>query len=101
MGPTRWSIDPLLHITLPNEVFESTFADLSLVLSLYLTTLLLSVTYSIAHKILLKFSGVYISLEGRSRQIIVIHHATEGLVLSALFPIFSYHMIKTNFQIHE
>ena len=98
---TRWSIDPLLHANLPSEFFESIFADLSLVLFLYLLTLVLSVTYSITHKLLLKYSENYVALEGSQKQIIVTHHAIEAVVLSVLFPIFSYYMIRTNFQIHE
>ena len=101
MVSTRWSIDPLLHASLPNEVFESAFTDKSLFLCAFLSSVALSITYSIAHQILTKYSREYVALESRTKQLVVVHHATEALVLSVVFPIFSYFMIKTNFQIQE
>jgi hypothetical protein len=97
----HWSLDPLLYATLPKEVFETYVINHSLMQFSYLVLLIFSTIYSITHKILQKYSVQYNALENRSKQIVVVHHAVEGLILSCVFPFFSYYMIRSNFQIHE
>ena len=102
MSTSSWSLDPLLHASsLPEKVYESAIANLTFVQSLYLITLLLSVTYPLVHKLLLKYFEKYNDIKPASKQTVVLHHAVEALVLSIAFPFFTYYMVKVNFQVHE
>ena len=96
--PIVWSLDPLLHHALPAKVILS---DIGLIQGMPLICLLLSVSYPLIHKILLRFFKSYADITPASKQIVVLHHAVEAIVLSFLFPIFTAYMIKVNFQIHE
>jgi hypothetical protein len=85
-------------------VYESDFAHLTFVQSVYLITLLFSVTYPlVVHKLLLKKIEKYNAIKPAtsSKQIIELHHAVEALVLSIAFPFFTYYMVKVNFQVHD
>ena len=103
MSTSSWSLDPLLHASLPEKVYESAIANLTFVQSFYLITLLLSVTYPLVHKLLLKKIEKYNAIKPAtsSKQIIELHHAVEALVLSIAFPFFTYYMVKVNFQVHD
>ena len=49
------------------------------------------------HKILLIGSKRYAAMEVPSKQIVVTHHALEAVVLSIIFPFFTYFMSKAFF----
>jgi hypothetical protein len=98
---SNWSLDPLLYATLPAKVCESIIADLKLIRYVYLVILLLSVTYPLVHKLLLKIFEKYNAIKPPSKQVVVLHHAVEALVLSIAFPFFTYYMVRFNFQVHE
>jgi hypothetical protein len=98
---SNWSFDPLLYATLPAKVCESVIADLDLIRCIYLLILLLSVTYPLVHKLLLKSFEKYNEIKPPNKQIVVLHHAVEALVLSIAFPFFTYYMVRVNFQVHE
>ena len=87
---SNWSLDPLLYATLPAKVCESIIADLKLIRYVYLVILLLSVTYPLVHKLLLKSFEKYNEIKLPSKQVAVLHHAVEALVLSIAFPFFTY-----------
>ena len=98
---TNWSLDPLLHTNLPAAICESIFANLTFVRMLYLTAMVLSVTYPIVHTVLLKSFKRYQEIKTPGKQVVVLHHAVEALVLTLSLPFFTYYMIRANFQIHE
>ena len=98
---TNWSLDPLLHANLPRAVCESIFANLAYVRLLYIMVMVLSVTYPIVHTVLLKSFERYQRIKTPGKQVVVLHHAVEALVLTLSLPFFTYYMIRVNFQIHE
>jgi len=97
-SPTQWSLHPLLYGHLPSQVIESGVADINFLLFIFCGSLLLALAYPLTHKLLLKMSRKYKALKDVNKQIVVTHHALEALVLSLLFPFFSYFMIRLNFQ---
>jgi len=98
---TNWSLDPLLHGNLPTTVLESIFENMTFVREFYIMILMLSVTYPIVHKVLLYNFERYREIKTHGKQIVVLHHAVEALILSLSLPFFTYYMIRVNFQIHE
>eukprot|EP00957_Ditylum_brightwellii_P201511 15325995-Ditylum_brightwellii.AAC.1 len=46
-------------------------------------------------------STEYIAIEQSNRKIAVVHHLVETLVLTSIFPVFTYNTIIVNFQVHE
>ena len=101
--PTSWSLDPLLHDTLPTELIESSIftGDLRTVQLIYLSAIMLAIAYPIIHKVLLRFSQQYSDMDRAGKQITTLHHAVEALILSIVTPFFSYCMIRVNFQVHD
>ena len=101
--PTSWSLDPLLHDTLPTEWIESSIltGDLRTVQLIYLSIMIMAIAYPIVHKVLLRFSQRYSEMNRAGKQITTLHHTVEALILSILTPFFSYFMIRVNFQVHN
>lgn len=98
---SMWSLDPLLYASLPEEVYKSVIGDIDIVRGMYIMLLVLPLIYILIHKVLLKFNTRYRGLSNTSsKQIVVLHHAVEALVLSMFLPINSFSIIKANFQIH-
>ena len=98
---TNWSLDPLLHGHLPTPVAESILGNITFLQKIYLVIMMLSITYPIVHKVLLCSFEKYREIRTRGKQIVVLHHAVEALILTISIPFFTYYMIKVNFQIHE
>jgi hypothetical protein len=98
---TNWSLDPLLHGHLPTPVGESIFVNITFLQKFYFVIMMLSITYTIVHKVLLCNFEKYREIRTRGKQIVVLHHAVEALILTISIPFFTYYMIKVNFQIHE
>ena len=98
---TSWSLDPLLHDTLPAKASESIFTDLRTVQLVYLSIMILAIAYPGVHKVLLRFSQQYSDMKRADKQITTLHHAVEALILSIAMPFFSYYMIRVNFQVHN
>ena len=61
---------------------------------------MLSLSYPLFHKVLFRFEK-YNAIESSSKQLVVLHHSVEALVLSIATPIFSYYMLRVNFQEQE
>jgi hypothetical protein len=101
MPTFMWSLDPLLHVTLPDEVFEGLYTELTFVQNAFLFTILFSLAYIFAHKLLQRYSKKYNEIECSSKRIVVLHHVIEALVLFVALPPFTYHMIVANFQVHQ
>ena len=101
--PTSWSLDPLLHDTLPTKLIESSIltGDLRTVQLIYLSVIVLAIAYPIIHKVLLRFSQQYSDMDRAGKQIATLHHAVEALILSIVTPFFSYCVIRVNFQVHD
>lgn len=100
MTATTWSLDPLLHSVLPDKIADSIFTRLTFG-GFFGMALLLSATYPLLHKLLLKSFENYKDIATPKKQIVSLHHALEALVLSIAFPFFTYYMISINFQVHE
>jgi len=96
-----WSLDPLLHHTLSKVLCEQILGDLKVTQVALLSGLLLSVCYPFMHKMLLKIFKAYRAINPACKQIVVLHHAMEALVLSFLTPIFTNSMLRAFFQIHD
>lgn len=95
-----WSLDPLLYASVPTQVSQS-ILDITVVRGIYICAFILSLTYTLVHKQLIQVFARYSSIESKSKQVVVLHHAVEFLVLSISFPFFTYYMIKICFQTHE
>ena len=96
-----WSLDTLLHQTLHPTMSEEIAGDVKMVQVTSLSVLLLAISYPILHKLLLKLFKKYGSIKPACKQVIILHHAMEVLVLSILAPFFTYFMLRSNFQIHD
>ena len=88
---TNWSLDPLLHGNLPTTVLESIFENITFVREFYIMILVLSVMYPIVHKVLLYNFERYRDIKTHGKQIVVLHHAVEALILSLSLPFFTYY----------
>ena len=99
--PIFWSLDPLLHHTLSDILCERTLGDLKVTQVALLSGLLLSVCYPIMHKMLLKIFKTYRTINPACKQIVVLHHAMEALVLSSFTPIFTSAILRAFFQVHD
>ena len=97
-SPTQWSLHPLIYGHVPSQAIASGIGDINFLLFIFCGSLLLALAYPLTHKLLLKMSRKYRALKDVNKQIVVTHHALEALVLSLLFPFFSYFMIRLNFQ---
>ena len=99
---SMWSLEPLLYASLPENVCVSILSDIIVIRGIYIMAMVLPFTYIMIHKILLKFNTRYRKMSCKpTKQVVVLHHVVESLVLSIFLPIFSFLMIKVNFQIHE
>jgi len=96
--PTKWSLEPLLHGHLPNDVSEGIFADISFVRFAFAAIISMSLLYPIMHKLLLKTCKNYKSLKNQSKQIVVIHHAVEFIVLFSVLPFYTYFVVRGLFR---
>lgn len=90
-----WSINPLLRTTLPTEALVQ-IADINFFRNVFLTFIIISVTYPLVHQLLKHFNN-YNQLVSTSKQVVVLHHAVETIVLTIATPIYTYYMIKTTF----
>lgn len=95
---TKWSIDPLLHGYLSDDVLEGIFADISNVTFMFTSFISLPLLYPILHKLFLMKFKEYRALEIPSKQIVVIHHAVEAIVLFFILPSFTYFFHQAFFQ---
>jgi len=96
-----WSLDPLLYHTLSDIVCERIIGDIEVIQIALLSGLLLSGFYPMMHKMLQKIFRTYRTINPACKQIVVLHHAMEALVLSILTPIFTYSMFRAFFQVHD
>jgi len=96
-----WSLDPLIHGNLPSAICESIFEHKSFITNFYLGMQLLPVVYLLVHKMLISLSKSYKNITPASKQIAVLHHAVEAIVLTILFPIYSYFVVIMYFQVRE
>ena len=90
------SIKPLVEQTLPKEAIIGLFEDIALIRRLYTLIPIVATLYPIAHQILTRFTN-YRKIKQDTKQLIVLHHALEALILTIATPFFTYTMIKTNF----
>jgi len=91
-----WSINPLLKTTLPTEAVVHVAEDINFIRIIYLNFIILSITYPIVHQLLKRLKN-YKELGSTNKQLVVLHHAVEVIVLTIATPIYTYYMIKTNF----
>jgi len=96
-----WSLDPLLYHNLSEIVCERIIGDIKVTQVALLSGLLLSGFYPIMHKMLLKIFKTYRTINPACKQIVILHHAMEALVLSVLTPIFTYSMFRAFFQVND
>lgn len=96
-----WSLDPLLYGTLPRSFYESVLADRRLFITVLAIPLTLALVYPLMNRILLKHFQQYREIEQAAKKVVVLHHAVEAVILSLIFPIFTYYMIRVNFRVHE
>ena len=92
-----WSINPLLRTTLPKEALVKIIEDKTFLSYAYVVFIVISVSYPIVHQLLKKRFQNYKQLGSLSKQIVVLHHAVEAIVLTMIAPFFTYFMIKINF----
>ena len=85
---------------MPQEFIELTF-DIHCFRLILLSTLILSMTYPVVHLVLLKCDGYQKIEDSSNQQMVILHHTVEALLLSCATPIFSYYMIRLNFQVHD
>lgn len=97
---SNWSFDALIDATVPQEFIESAF-DIHCFRLVLLSTLILSMTYPVVHRVLLKCDGYKKIEESNNQQMVILHHTVEALLLFCATPIFSYYMIRLNFQVHD
>lgn len=94
-----WSIEPLLKTTVPKEAIVSIFESIDLYRRAFPIFIIMSITYPVVHRILVSFKN-YCRLESDTKQVTVLHHAIEAIVLTIATPFFTYFVIKTNFDLH-
>lgn len=95
------SLDPLLHYSQSNTAWGHVVGDIELVRVLLINVLLLALGYPFLHRVLLKLFKSYGDIKPSSKQVIVLHHAMESILLTILLPIFSHYFFRVFFQVHE
>jgi len=91
-----WSLEPLLRTTVPTEATVSIFEDIVFYRTSFLIFIVISIIYPTVHK-LLQCINSYNDLESLAKQIVVLQHTVEAIVLVIATPIFTYLMVKVNF----
>ena len=62
---------------------------------------ILCIACPLMYRILLKGFQTNRKLQPASKKVVVLHHALDCVILSLSFPVFTYHMIRMNFQVLE
>ena len=97
-----WSIDQLIYGTIPPEVLLQVF-DVTLIRNVYLSMLIITLSYPLVHKALtFYFKTSYKDMiTSAPKQLVVLHHSVEALLLAIMLPIFSYKVVPLNFQVQD
>lgn len=82
---------------LPGEVWES-FVNHNAAAGVMIGFLFISLSYPVAHKVYMAKSEKYREKLKREQQLVVIQHTIEAVVLSLLFPPFTYLIFSANFE---
>ncbi|KAL7526759.1 hypothetical protein ACHAXR_001639 [Thalassiosira sp. AJA248-18] len=93
---SSFSLSPLLRTTLPTEALVSIFEDIDFFRKVFLIFIILSTTYPIVHRILKPLKN-YSEAESTAKQVSILQHAVEAIVLTIATPFFTYFMIKISF----
>ena len=96
-----WSLDPLLYTTLPQSLIIDVISTVAFSRSVYASLIGFSILYPTMHTILIKTFKKYRGIESSAKKIVILHHFMEFLFLSAIFPVFTYYVIRMFFQIHD
>jgi hypothetical protein len=91
-----WSIANISK-TLPDEVWETLFSSNKLLFSVYAGWMFIPIAYIATHHLLIKCVQPYKDLEPDA-QTVVIHHATEAIILSLFFFPMTYLLLSVLFE---
>jgi len=81
---------------MPVEAVLSVFEDINFLRYSYIVFLIVSLAYPTIHQLLKRFPN-YKQLGSTTKQLVVLHHAIEAIILTTATPFFTYCMIKTSF----
>ena len=96
-----WSIDQLLYSTIPPELLLQVF-DVTMIRNVYLSMLIITLSYPLVHKALtFYFRPTYKAITSAPKQLVILHHSVEALLLAIMLPIFSYKVVPLNFQVQD
>ena len=94
-----FSLTPLLRTTLPTEAISLFLEDVIFFRKAFFIFIILSMTYPLVHRILKSLQN-YSEIESAAKQVAILQHAVETIVLTIATPFFTYFMIKINFVLH-
>lgn len=95
---SQWSLEPLLHGHLPTDALLEVGSDIGIIRFCLAAILALSLLFPFTHQLLLKVCKEYRAMKTSKKQIVVVHHALEAVILSVVLPFFTYYMLKVNFK---
>lgn len=94
-----WSLNQLLYKTIDMDAIAYAAQSYHVMRYTLLVAFLYPLIYPITHRILLKVSETYKSF-GSSKQVVVIHHTIEMVLLTCLLPSFTYFIFRLHFKVY-